>query len=394
MAVCRWCFVIGGNKMSAENSTLDNILSDVRSPDLTTKTVEFLDSTWQLAFTIEFYFQYVMIAIGVIGMVANALVLYALIACHLRESKKRGVNLLMINQNILDLLSCLLLIITFSVRVRNIYLTGALGYYLCTILTSENAIHCTMYASIINLMSITVERYLKVVHQFWSKRNLKRWMIHAAMVFAWIGGTLSEAPVVFVSTILQDGICLSFFVWESTAVRMIFHAWTVISYFFVPVIVFLFCYGRIVVVMRRQIRAMAAHNVEGSVRARASEIQSKRVKWNIVKTMIIVSAAFVVCWSPSTFYFVVVDSVNPTITASDTYAGYYATVFLNYLYICINPFIYAVKHEGVKEKLAGLMIWRGRVGVAAVADAAGSNSGDRNISGGTRKSHTGTGQTR
>ena len=113
-----------------------------------------------------------------------------------------------------------------------------------------------------------------------------------------------------------------------------------------------------------------------------------------IRDRIIVSAAFVVCWSPSTFYFVVVDSVNPTITASDTYAGYYATVFLNYLYICMNPFIYAVKHEGVKEKLAGLMIWRGRVGVAAVADAAGSNSGDRNISGGTRKSHTGTGQTR
>jgi len=36
-----------------------------------------------------------------------------------------------------------------------------------------------------------------------------------------------------------------------------------ISYFFVPVIVFVYCYGRIVVVMRRQIRVMAAHNVEG-----------------------------------------------------------------------------------------------------------------------------------
>ena len=59
-----------------------------------------------------------------------------------------------------------------------------------------------------------------------------------------------------------------------------------ISYFFVPMIVFVFCYGRIVVVMRRQIRVMAAHNVEGSAQANASDIQSKRVKWNIVKTMI------------------------------------------------------------------------------------------------------------
>jgi len=48
--------------------------------------------------------------------------------------------------------------------------------------------------SIINLMTVTVERYLKVVHPFWSKKHLKRWMIYAAMVFAWIAGILSIAP--------------------------------------------------------------------------------------------------------------------------------------------------------------------------------------------------------
>ena len=35
--------------------------------------------------------------------------------------------------------------------------------------------------------------------------------------------------------------------------------------------------------------------------------------------------------------------------------GYYPTVFLVYLNICLNPFIYATKHEGVKRQLAGLM---------------------------------------
>jgi len=35
--------------------------------------------------------------------------------------------------------------------------------------------------------------------------------------------------------------------------------------------------------------------------------------------------------------------------------GYYPTVFLVYLNICLNPFIYATKHEGVKRQLARLM---------------------------------------
>jgi len=137
--------------MPAENSTADKIHANTTTLDFTTKTDALFDPTWQLAIAIEFNFQYLIIAIGVFGTAANALVLYALIEYHLRESKKRAINLLMINQNLLDLTSCVFLIITFSVRLSNTYLTGALGYFLCTILLSENAINCASNASIINL---------------------------------------------------------------------------------------------------------------------------------------------------------------------------------------------------------------------------------------------------
>jgi len=36
-----------------------------------------------------------------------------------------------------------------------------------------------MNGSIVNLASITVERYLKVVHPAWSKKGLRRWVIYA-----------------------------------------------------------------------------------------------------------------------------------------------------------------------------------------------------------------------
>jgi len=61
----------------------------------------------------------------------------------------------------------------------------------------------------------------------------------------------------------------------------------------------------------------------------------------------------------------------------------YATVFLSYLYLCMNPFIYAIKHEAVKETLVRLMVWRKRVAVAAVADAPGRNVDSRNTAGQT-----------
>ena len=142
--------------MSAENITSDEtaICSNTTNVilDNVTKSATFFDALWQLAASIEFYFHCAIIAIGIFGTAANALVLYALVEYHVREVKKRQVNLLMINQNLLDLLSCTLLVITFSLRASNIYLTGALGYFLCTVFISANSTNSMIYASIINLM--------------------------------------------------------------------------------------------------------------------------------------------------------------------------------------------------------------------------------------------------
>ena len=108
---------------------------------------------------VDFYFQCAVVVIGVLGAAANALIIYAMIASN--QHKKQ---LLIFNQNIFDLCSCLLLVITYILKLCNIYLTGVLGYWLCMIIFSENLLWGPINGSQINLLSITVERYLKVVH--------------------------------------------------------------------------------------------------------------------------------------------------------------------------------------------------------------------------------------
>jgi len=53
-------------------------------------------------------------------------------------------------------------------------MTGAVGYFICVIFMYDTATYYALYGSIINLVFLTVERYLKVVHPFWSKKKLKR----------------------------------------------------------------------------------------------------------------------------------------------------------------------------------------------------------------------------
>ena len=167
-----------GNTTETTIQTLSNATK--ATSDYTTTTATFLDPAWQLATIIEFYFQYVLIAIGVFGTANNATVLYALIAENAQNTKKHAINSLIINQNLLDFCSCILLVVTYSIGMRT-DLTGALGYFLCTVFISDNAIYCTLNASVINLVALTIERYLKVVHPFWSKKHLKRWMIRAGL---------------------------------------------------------------------------------------------------------------------------------------------------------------------------------------------------------------------
>ena len=111
-----------------------------------------------------------------------------------------------------------------------------------------------------------------------------------------------------------------------------------------------------------------------------SEAQSNRVKWNVIKTMIIVSVAFIVCWFPVNMYLMFLSS---SAQIGNLSVGKYPATFLVYLNVCMNPFIYATKHEGVKDQLTRLINWRKPTTDVAVASW---NSGNR--AGGTRVTRT------
>ena len=267
-------FVMSGQfeDMTAEHSTDIQTTSNStqKISDYTTSKATFFDPAWQIALTVEFYFQYAVIAIGVFGMAANALVLYALIAENAQNTKKRAINLLIINQNLLDFSSCVLVVVIYSIGYR-VYLTGTLGYFLCAVFISDGAIYSTLNASVINLTALTIERYLKVVHPFWSKKYLKRWMIHAAMVFAWIGGFVFALSAAFTTSIIVNGKCLSFYVWQSPAATMVYMTLANVLFFFLPLVIFVYCYGRIVIVMRRQMRVMADLGTGASIPRSATD---------------------------------------------------------------------------------------------------------------------------
>jgi len=298
----------------------------------------------------QVYFQCAVVFVGLFGAAANALIVYAMIA-----SKQHRKQPLIFNQNVFDLCSCLLIVIIYILKLCDIYLTGTLGYWLCMIVLSENILWCAVSGSLINLMSITVERYLKVVHATWSKKVIRKWMEISAAAFAWIGSTAYNMAVGFSTSAVVDGVCLGYVIWKSRVAALAYGIWTFVSFFVLVLFFFVFCYWRILVVIRRQAHVMASHGKPGSS---TQQKQSHRIQANVVKTMIIVSAFYLLTWGPNNIYYLILN-VGHDVTLLDT--EHYAIVFFGFAYISVNPFIYGTsfiygtKFDPVRKVLARLI---------------------------------------
>ena len=89
----------------------------------------------------------------------------------------------------------------------------------------------------------------------------------------------------------------------------------------------------------------------------AAQQMAMKTQMNIIKTFIIISVCFVLCWSPNRIYYFL---YNLRIVSVSTSTIRYVTVFLAFLYVCLNPFIYAAKLDPVKQYLRQKLFRRGR----------------------------------
>jgi len=293
---------------------------------------------------VGFYFRCAVVVIGVVGTAANGLVLYAMVA-----SKQHKKHVLIFNQNLLDLVGCLFLSITYAARIRNIYLDGTRGYWLCLTLLSEGPAWGPFLGSLINLGAITIERYLKVVHYTFAKKKLRKWMIYTVMALAWISGIVIATAVTIPTTDVVNGACYTLVFWKSHAAQMAYGIWYFLSFFVIMLLIFTFFYWRILMAIRRQASVMAAHSAAG---ASTTQVQTKQIQTHIIKTMMLVSMLFGVTWAPIQIYYLILN-IHSSLTLRENV--YYATLFVGYLYLCTNPFVYATNFDPVNRVLRGII---------------------------------------
>jgi len=288
---------------------------------------------------IEFYVHCATIIMGGVGTAFNGLVLYALVA-----SKQQKKYILIFHQNVADFFACLSLTIIYIMRLFNIYLTGSVGYWLCLLLFNDILFYVGHTGSLITLATISIERYLKIVHSARSKKILRNRMVYyLAMIISWIFSSAAVIPVVSTSVVI-DGVCYAYMILDKTF-TLIYFMWHFLSFYVLMLFIFIFCYWSIVVVIRRQARVMAGHSAAGP----SAGVQSNNARNNVIMTMILVSVLYALTHFMGYVCFLLFNMYPYPLPLESIF---YGSALLEYSYICIsNPLIYAANFNPVKTEI-------------------------------------------
>ena len=140
---------------------------------------------------------------------------------------------------------------------------------------------------------------------------------------------------------VDSGECLLFSIWPSLLLKKIFGVVLFLLEFFIPLVILIYCYGKIVWILTRR--------VDSNTNSENLNLDNFQLaKTNTIKTMFTVALFFVICISLGQIYFLMANlGFN-----EDWNGTYYKfTMIMSFLNCTVNPFIYLFKYQDFHKAL-------------------------------------------
>ncbi|KAI8519726.1 Galanin receptor type 1 [Branchiostoma belcheri] len=259
-----------------------------------------------------------------IGVVGNALVIVVLLRTG--RELENTTNIFILNLSIADLL-----FIVFCVPFQAAVFTlpeWIFGLFMCKLVHFFQK--ATMLASAFNLMAMSVDRYMAIVHPVDSIDVRKPGLAWAVELVIWVLAMGASAPQLVYFKVI-DGqhhndigdFCVE--EWDDLeAQRPVYLVALFVLGYIVPLVIIASCYTLVV----RQLNGMSKHS------------QANRAKRKVTKMLIVVVVVFGMCWLPHHILNMWVIFGNFPYTPP-TYAFNLLAMCLAYVNSCVNPIIYA-----------------------------------------------------
>uniref|UniRef100_A0A3P8S1Q1 Opioid receptor, delta 1a n=1 Tax=Amphiprion percula TaxID=161767 RepID=A0A3P8S1Q1_AMPPE len=263
--------------------------------------------------------------ICVVGLLGNVLVMYGVV----RYTKmKTATNIYIFNLALADALATSTLPFQSAKYLMN---NWPFGEVLCKLIIAID--YYNMFTSIFTLTMMSVDRYIAVCHPV---RALEfRTPVKAKMINVLIWVLSSAIAGNGTKTSCKTTCMLKFpdpdWYWDTVTKICVF-----IFAFVVPVMVITICYGLMILRLR-------------SVRLLSGSKEKDRNMRRITRMVLVVVAAFIICWTPIHIFIIVktmvaIDTRNPFVIAS-----WHLCIALGYTNSSLNPVLYAFLDENFKR---------------------------------------------
>ncbi|CAI9601318.1 unnamed protein product [Staurois parvus] len=265
--------------------------------------------------------------IFLVGLPANGLALWVLMT----KVKKMTSTVFLMNLAVADLL--LILVLPFKILYYFMGNNWIFGEIMCRAVTSF--FYGNMYCSVLLLMSISIDRYLAVVHPFFSRTFRSRAFAIAICSISWLISVLCTIPLTTMQqsypllnadiTVCHDALPRQ----EQADYLVYYFITTIVVCFILPLVIIIFSYISV-------IRALV---LSGEKYAHA------------IKLSVLVLVIVIVFLTPSNVVLLIHYSEHCLKSYGNLYAVYMVCLTLSAINSCVDPFVYYYVSEEFRDKV-------------------------------------------
>ena len=188
---------------------------------------------------------------GSIGLISNMFVVIVIV--RFTSMYKQITNLFIINQSVIDALFSLFVITQMSSGFAPqiiLFSNEFVSELFCRVWQSQIFLWCAYAASANNLIVLTIERYLKIVHPNVYQSSVTPRRAKILLLLVWLFGFL-QVFYAIPTTAIINSTCWTYTVWPDISTRQFTGLMTIVLQYWIPIFVFIFAYTEIIRVFKR-----------------------------------------------------------------------------------------------------------------------------------------------